>query len=1224
MNSKLKTLAVAVFLIIALGLYFLLTPVGPEPLDNDPTQDVVSLLSTEELKRLVELRNLGVAYLENHQWQESAELFQEMLETLPESLLALTNLALAQTESLQNMDTNAGRGELNQAIQVTLATTSRLKKAAPQDPVSYRLEARVATKQQQVERGVELLQQAAELAPDDPTIWYEIFQLSQASRDPETGAVGQAALQRLHELAPQNIFAFLQWMTVSAQSPDAPLDQIVKEFEELIVPLAAGIEKRSRYNVLPFLERVKLSLAEGNLAAARSGLMPLKNVITPDPVAQSDLKRLEQNSLEFVALEFAPNVEQRLRELEADTGKQESEIRFRVRQALAPLDQSVSQLELVDLNLDGHLDLVVLTESSLRVLGQTADQSAWEEFFSLPVETGFSQFVLADLDYDRQDPSNVSAGPAGSGHTTDLDLILFGTAGLKLIKTNLSAVGGDVSLEVVEATADVSVLRDVLRVIPADLNNDGDLDLAVVSGGRLLALNNRGNFDFAGATFDAQLAEQIVVDCVALDWDRDIDIDLLVLLADGTVGQMESHRHGTFRWQPFPQASSVNDPRTLEILDLDRNGSWDLLIGGDGGIELFSTRILENGLVKVVAAQLLSNEPTQQLRHFDFDNDGWRDILSLSEDGITLFDGKKLLAEEVVESGELVVTPAASAFAVGDIDEDGAPDLLVPSLASIDSFMNEGGRGKPWIDVALLAAHVEDQGAVNSQRINYYGYGSTIELRAGTQFQQLFVRSPTTRFGLGSQPVADAVRVIWTNGIPQNVIRPEANQRVWEVQKLTGSCPYLYAWNGESFEFVTDLLWAAPLGLQSPTGDLVPCRPWEYLKIPGESLREKNGNYVLQITEELWETAYFDQVELIAIDHPEEFEIYSNEKVGPPPIAEYKIHQVRSRQQPVAVTSQSGEDLLDEVRAEDQIFAKAFRHKITQGYTDDSYVEIDFGLTEKPEKLTLFLTGWMHPTDTGLNVAIHENPKLSGPRPPSILAPNAAGEFIEVIPYCGFPGGKTKTIAIDLTDCFPADDYRIRIATSLELYWDHIFFSTDDLPQELVSQSLTCSAADLHFRGVSAIEYGDHNGPEKFHYHDSHTVPPWPHIEGNFTRYGDVLELVSNVDHQLVVMGAGDEMTLEFDLPLHPLKPGWKRDFILHCVGWDKDANLHTITGERVEPLPFVDMPTYPFAATLPLPHPADYQRKYQTRRMHPHLFRSVFRRSLIEELEAVDTRPSH
>ncbi|MEO2023647.1 MAG: hypothetical protein ABGX05_17630, partial [Pirellulaceae bacterium] len=69
------------------------------------------------------------------------------------------------------------------------------------------------------------------------------------------------------------------------------------------------------------------------------------------------------------------------------------------------------------------------------------------------------------------------------------------------------------------------------------------------------------------------------------------------------------------------------------------------------------------------------------------------------------------------------------------------------------------------------------------------------------------------------------------------------------------------------------------------------------------------------------------------------------------------------------------------------------------------------------------------------------------------------------------------------------------------------------------------------------------------------------------------------------------------------LPKGWTRDFILHTVGWDKDADLDTVYGQTVEPLPFQAMFSYPTPPTqLQCTSIAyrDYLDRYQNRRQHP------------------------
>jgi hypothetical protein len=59
-------------------------------------------------------------------------------------------------------------------------------------------------------------------------------------------------------------------------------------------------------------------------------------------------------------------------------------------------------------------------------------------------------------------------------------------------------------------------------------------------------------------------------------------------------------------------------------------------------------------------------------------------------------------------------------------------------------------------------------------------------------------------------------------------------------------------------------------------------------------------------------------------------------------------------------------------------------------------------------------------------------------------------------------------------------------------------------------------------------------------------------------------------------MTSGDEMTLRFALAERPLPTGWRRDYVLHSVGWDKDADINTLEGQSSLPLPFSSMQSYP------------------------------------------------
>ena len=303
---------------------------------------------------------------------------------------------------------------------------------------------------------------------------------------------------------------------------------------------------------------------------------------------------------------------------------------------------------------------------------------------------------------------------------------------------------------------------------------------------------------------------------------------------------------------------------------------------------------------------------------------------------------------------------------------------------------------------------------------------------------------------------------------------------------------------------------------------------------------------------------------------------------------------------------QRGKDLRPKLQRCDGDFVKAFERRIRQGLTPEHYIELDLGDLTNPQQIVLFLTGWIYPTDTSLNVAFQQDPETDGPRMPSVWVPDVDGQWKETIAYMGFPGGKTKTIAVDLSRAFLTCDYRVRIKTTAEIYWDEAFFTVDESPAEVRQIPLALQSADLFYRGFSHALPVQENAPRMYDHAVVTRSPAWPPMRGRFTRYGPVLGLLAEEDDQLAVLGAGDAVTVRFAVPDAPVPVGWKRDFILHSIGWDKDADLNTIYGQTVEPLPFRAMPSYPFEPDEAVPDSPAYQKylwRYQTREQNPQVF---------------------
>ena len=78
--------------------------------------------------------------------------------------------------------------------------------------------------------------------------------------------------------------------------------------------------------------------------------------------------------------------------------------------------------------------------------------------------------------------------------------------------------------------------------------------------------------------------------------------------------------------------------------------------------------------------------------------------------------------------------------------------------------------------------------------------------------------------------------MIWTNGIPQNALDPPVRAVLREVQQLKGSCPFLYAFDGTRWHFVTDVLGRAPAGLLYDGVHQAPADTREWLVVSGAHL----------------------------------------------------------------------------------------------------------------------------------------------------------------------------------------------------------------------------------------------------------------------------------------------------------------------------------------------------------------------------------------------------
>jgi hypothetical protein len=274
---------------------------------------------------------------------------------------------------------------------------------------------------------------------------------------------------------------------------------------------------------------------------------------------------------------------------------------------------------------------------------------------------------------------------------------------------------------------------------------------------------------------------------------------------------------------------------------------------------------------------------------------------------------------------------------------------------------------------------------------------------------------------------------------------------------------------------------------------------------------------------------------------------------------------------------------------------------------------LDPGYIGKNRNLFLFLNGWIFPTDASINVAISQSSTLKVVRP-FVQVINKKGEWETVIENLGFPMGKDKTVIADLSGKFLSADHRIRIRTNMEIYWDYIFFSENITNTPTVETVLNPVAADLHYRGFShSFRKGGRYGPHWFDYSSVDKTTRWRDLSGNYTRYGDVLPLLKESDNKYIISNAGDETSVDFDSRVLPeLTKGWKRDFLIHTVGWVKDGDINTALGSTVLPLPFHGMKSYPPSASDIYPQDDEHQKylkDYNTRVVTSDDFRNALKK---------------
>lgn len=770
-----------------------------------------------------------------------------------------------------------------------------------------------------------------------------------------------------------------------------------------------------------------------------------------------------------------------------------------------------------------------------------------------------------------------------------------------------------------------AAIPDVANVVSAaagDFNNDGKQDVCVLTtGGPLLLVNNAGKLSRSPVALPAGSWHQ----AVWIDYDHDYDLDLLllgeksVLLRNAGAAGFEDrtadfpfvsgealsgvelrvvadtkgfdvavsyrgrgavlyrdHLQGRYTAEDLPLPAGAT---ALAAADLDSDGYFDLLYVADQN--LFWSKNVHQ---KFAAGAKLA-EGAQAFALADLEHRG---VLDIAIPGVVL---RRTGMSAFARTPNSEIPPQCSGLTAADLNGDALPDLVCAGGSGGSVLTNSTGPGgRRWIGVQLT-------GVKNLQ----LAAGSEIEVKSGSLYQKRPYEGLPLVFGLGRDEAVDTVRITWPNGLIQNEIR-QAPGKVYtykEAQRLSGSCPIIWTWNGTGFQYITDVLGVAPLGATAGEGRYFPVDHDEYVQIPGAALQPRDGEYEIRITEELSEVAFLDEVSLIAVDSPVSVDIFTNEKFKGPPFPEFRLYGVTRRIPPTSARDEKGRDVTSEVLHRDERYPDGFDRQLS-GVAALHHLDLDFAGSAADNRAVLVMHGWVDWADGSTFLGVAQEGR-GGLIPPSLQVRDETGRWVTVIEDMGMPAGKPKTIVVDLSGKFLSASREVRIVTNLSVYWDEIFLSEETGAPPATLRNVPPVGAGLRFRGFSPNRvHPQRRQPEKFTYEGASPVSLWNPTPGRYTRYGDVRDLTGEVDDRMVVMGSGDELVLRFRASaLAPLRTGWQRNFLLKVDGWAKDRDANTAFSQTTEPLPFHGMSQYPYGPGEQFPDTdanRTWREKYLTR----------------------------
>ncbi len=581
---------------------------------------------------------------------------------------------------------------------------------------------------------------------------------------------------------------------------------------------------------------------------------------------------------------------------------------------------------------------------------------------------------------------------------------------------------------------------------------------------------NNGNGLFTDVTEERGF-EFSGLNAVGTDFDNDRAIDLVVTggIPSGSPLFLKNPREGKFQPTWGEHLGSQGDiPVGVAVLDFDHDGWMDFAFThSKAGFTLVHNDRTSLGSISYPTGPSDDHSDGMGSIHelnidwvraygvvaIDYDNDGWVDLAAVGEtkEGhgeVRLFrnlgpDGWKDVTADVGLDKIQLKEPRA--IIAGDYDNDGAVDLLITQNHGPAVLLrNEGGNKNNSLRLALKG--LNDNKSAIGTKVEVFSDGIRQKFEVYGSSGYLGQNSPYLTIGLGQAKQADVVRLLWPTGVLQDEIEVPANklQNIQEIDRRGSSCPTLFAWDGSHYALVGDMLGAGVIGhwISASHGQIernIP-RPTEAIKIDPGALRVKDRKLSLRFMEPLEESVYLDRVQLLAVDHPANVDVYPNEYfAGNPPYPPFKVvySDKTSARPPAGAWDEHGHNVLPDLLA--HRYFGDFKILPFLGFAEPHSLELDLGNGYDGGSLWLLMHGEIEYFSATSMYAADQ----AGLRPfaPYVEAQDQKGKWTRVIDDLGFPAGGARTMTADLSGKLPLGTRRIRLTTNLQIYWDDILVS---------------------------------------------------------------------------------------------------------------------------------------------------------------------------------------